>query len=182
VDWSVTSFRPSQAIYSRLAQLVTNSPLLQQLQGLTAGSAAFGIQPISESAISAGVRRGGNALGLAAVNQTWFHIDVGWWSSQDDARAVQVGKDLIEHIETETKSQGIYLPYLFMNDASADQDVIAHYGSKNVRKLKEVQARYDPHRVFQTLVPGGFKIGKRSCPLSESLLKIYAASNCSSRA
>ncbi len=45
-----------------------------------------------------------------------------------------------------------------MNDASYDQDVLAHYGAANLRRLRDVQARYDPDLVFQKLVPGGFKL------------------------
>ncbi|RYP06146.1 hypothetical protein DL764_003322 [Monosporascus ibericus] len=56
------------------------------------------------------------------------------------------------------EAQTYYVPYLFMNDASWDQDVIEHYGEDNVRKLKGIQAKYDPDQVFQKLVPGGFKL------------------------
>lgn len=66
---------------------------------------------------------------------------------------------MINQIEQASKSSGNYVEYTFMNDASWDQDVIKHYGAKNVRRMKNVQRAYDPDLVFQKLVPGGFKLG-----------------------
>ena len=65
---------------------------------------------------------------------------------------------LIGEVEAAAKKSGNYLRYLFMNDASWDQDVIGHYGTNNVRKLRRIQREYDPDLVFQRLVPGGYKI------------------------
>lgn len=48
------------------------------------------------------------------------------------------------------------VPFLYMNDASRDQDPIATYGSKNKNKLKEVSLRYDGEQVFQKLQNNGF--------------------------
>lgn len=42
-----------------------------------------------------------------------------------------------------------------------DQPAIASYGEKNVAKLHEVSAMYDPKGVFQRLVPGGQKLPAR---------------------
>ena len=39
-----------------------------------------------------------------------------------------------------------------------DQAAIASYGAKNVQDLLAVQAKYDPTKVFQRLVPGGQKL------------------------
>lgn len=64
----------------------------------------------------------------------------------------------MNQVEESSKSNGLYLDYLFMNDASKDQEVIAHYGDENVQKLKIIAAKYDPMRVFQTLESGGFKL------------------------
>ena len=156
----MTSFKPTKSIYQLIKRLLTEStsPALSKLRKITAGSAAFGLQPISASAVIAGGLRGGNALGLTTVNQTWFHMDVAWLFAKDDANALRVSQSIIDDIEYATKAQDSYLPYIFMNDANEKQDVIAHYGQANARKLKAVQAKYDPKCVFQRLVPGGFKI------------------------
>lgn len=131
---------------------------MKDIQALTAGAQAFGIQPISASAVLAGQERGGNALGLEAVNQTWLALDTGWWSPENDETAHNSTRTMIEKIEAAAKADDSYIDYIFMNDASFDQDVIGHYGEKNIARLKEVQKMYDPDLVFRKLVPGGFKV------------------------
>ncbi|OTA98692.1 hypothetical protein M426DRAFT_69295 [Hypoxylon sp. CI-4A] len=157
-DWRATSFEPDQSLYSTIESIITQSPELKQIESVTSGSLAFGLQPISTSLVEAGRKRGGNALGLQSVNQTWWVLDSLWWSPDDDQSVHDATRTMIDGIETDAKNRGKYLEYQFMNDASWDQPVIAHYGEENVQKLKEVQARYDPDLVFQRLVPGGFKL------------------------
>ncbi|PVH97255.1 FAD-binding domain-containing protein [Periconia macrospinosa] len=50
------------------------------------------------------------------------------------------------------------LPWVYMNYADKSQQPLASYGEENVKKLKDVAARYDPGEVFQKLCPGGFKV------------------------
>lgn len=128
------------------------------LSSLTAGSLALALQPISASVTDAGEGRGGNALGLNASDQTWFTLDTAYWSAADDDSAHNATRGILDRIESVSRSDGNYLPYQFMNDASFDQDVIQHYGAANVQKLKSVQEKYDPDLVFRKLVPGGFKL------------------------
>ncbi len=123
-----------------------------------AGTLALGLQPISSSVVSAGRALGGNALGLENVNQTWFVLDVGWWSADDDEMIHNATKAIRDRIAGEARKEGLELEYLFMNDASYDQDVIGHYGKESVEFLRKVQGTYDPDLVFQRLVDGGFKI------------------------
>ena len=65
---------------------------------------------------------------------------------------------VMDNIASEAKKEGLGLEYLFVNDASYNQDIIGHYGEENVKRLKEVQRVYDPNRVLQRLVAGGFKL------------------------
>lgn len=143
----------------RLSEIMRDSQALERLQLLTAGSAAFGLQVVSSSTVEAGRLRGGNALGLDPVSQTWLHMDVGWWWPGDDEKALDAARFVVGEVEDAAKATGNYLPCLFMNDANIQQDVIGSYGDANVKRLKEVQDRYDPDRVLQKLVPGGFKLG-----------------------
>ncbi|KAI4224938.1 MAG: hypothetical protein L6R36_004297 [Xanthoria steineri] len=158
-DWFTTTFQPSNSLYQHLNNIITTAPELKTLISVTAGALALAFQPISASVVHAGNARGGNALGLQPVNQTWFALDTSHFSPADDAVAHNATRGIHERIETLTRSNGSYLPYLFMNDASYDQDVLAHYGAANLRRLRDVRAKYDPDLVFQKLVPGGFKLG-----------------------
>lgn len=85
-------------------------------------------------------------------------MNTGWYYPSDDASSYKLPTSILNQVEEYSKSSGSYLDYVFMNDASRDQSVIAHYGLENVRKLKAVAAKYDPMRVFQTLESGGFKL------------------------
>ncbi|KAI0007112.1 putative FAD-binding oxidoreductase [Xylariaceae sp. FL0662B] len=158
INWFSTSFKPDAELFNIIGNILTTSPELEEVKSLTGGAVAIGWQPISSSAALAGQERGGNALGLEAANQTWLVIDVGWWSPEDDARVTNTSLSIINKIKAVSKSTGNYVEHIFMNDASADQPVIEHYGPENVAKMREVQRKYDPDRVFQGLVPGGFKL------------------------
>ncbi|KAI0451744.1 putative FAD-binding oxidoreductase [Xylaria acuta] len=158
LNWYATSFKTDATLFKTVEKIITASPELDTIRNLTAGSIAVGWQPISTSAIAAGHARGGNALGLENANQTWLAIDVGWWDAEDDAVANEATASLIAKIEDAAKSSGQYVDYVFMNDAAVTQNVIGHYGTGNVARLRAVQRRYDPRGIFQKLVPGGFKL------------------------
>ncbi|KAL9075850.1 MAG: hypothetical protein Q9157_003840 [Trypethelium eluteriae] len=155
VDWRSKSFEPDDALYKSLNSIMTGSAFLQEITDVTNGTVALGLQPISASVIEAGFARGGNALGLSAINQTWYVIDSGWWDEEYDEMVHFATRDLVNQIGNQSNTPD---SFIFMNDASYDQDVIGHYGKENVAKLTEVQAKYDPDQIFQKLVPGGFKL------------------------
>lgn len=145
-------------MYDTIAQKFTNGSELKTIRSVAGGVLSLGIQPISYGAITAGEEQGGNVLGLSKDPQTWFVVDAGWNKTADDQTVHRAMRSFSDGVEDKAKEKEAYLPYIFMNDASWDQDVLGHYGEKNVQRLKEVQRKYDPERVFQRLVPGGFKL------------------------
>ncbi|KAL8688714.1 MAG: hypothetical protein Q9218_005448 [Villophora microphyllina] len=74
-DWYATTFRPSNSTYPQIESIVTTSPEVKTIASLKSGTFGLALQPISASAVHAGNRRGGNALGLQANPQTWFALD-----------------------------------------------------------------------------------------------------------
>ena len=158
IDWTTSSFKPNKELYTSLHEIITESPALEEIYSVTAGSAAFGMQPISAKVAELGAARGGNALGLSAEAQTWYVVDAGWWFAEDDEFVHTAARKVTDAIDEAARDADSYVPYVFMNDASHDQDVLGHYGAENVAKLKAIQAKYDPDLVFQRLVPGGFKL------------------------
>ncbi|KAF7594715.1 hypothetical protein BBP40_008608 [Aspergillus hancockii] len=157
-DWFATSFTPSVSLYQDISEMVTSAEEVETIKSVESGTLALGFQPISPSTVAAGHARGGNALGLRNETQAWFVLDVGWETPTDDATVHNAARSLSEAIEAHSQSKGVYVPYIFMNDASWDQNVIGHYGYESVQRLKRVQNEYDPECVFQKLVPGGFKL------------------------
>lgn len=151
-------FQPNRDLYSSMADMMVNSEGVQKIKSVTSGTVAFGLQPISSALVLEGQKRGGNALGLAPVNQTWYVVNSGAFHEKDDETVRQGTHGILNPLVDMSKDTGTDLPYLFMNDAGWDQNVMESYGTENVAKLQVVRAKYDPGRVFQRLVPGGFKL------------------------
>jgi hypothetical protein len=145
-------------MYEKIWSIISTAPETAQLKALSAGTLVLGIQPISSNLVQAGIDRGENVLGLDKINQTWLVLDIGWWKEEDDAVAHNATRSLLNKIEQATKAEDTYMRYIFMNDASWDQPVIDHYGTNNVRRMRQVRSKYDPKSVFYNLVPGGFKL------------------------
>ncbi|KAL4751916.1 hypothetical protein BDW72DRAFT_192427 [Aspergillus terricola var. indicus] len=159
-DWAATSSTPNPHLYNAVSKLMTTSQAFQTLASIPNGVLALGFQPISSRAVEAGNSRGGNALGLQNSSQTWLVIDGGWDEPEDDERVHSAVRGLVDTIETLAREDhDAYVSYIFMNDASWDQDVIGSYGNESVASLTRIQSEYDPEGVFQNLAPGGFKIG-----------------------
>jgi hypothetical protein len=50
------------------------------------------------------------------------------------------------------------LEWTYLNYADPSQDSLSSYGTENIKKMRNVAAKYDPDRVFQRLCPGGYKL------------------------
>lgn len=161
--WHMQGFKPSSELYAELATLydAAIAPEVGALGALQGGTLLAAVQPVSADSVRAGRTSNGgigNALGLQAVDQTWWSISASWWNATDDAAAEAAAASVAEKIANAAAAAGASVDYIFMNDANSDQAVIASYGQDNVRRLQEVQEAYDPDFVFQKLVPGGQKI------------------------
>ncbi|KAH8671375.1 FAD binding domain-containing protein [Xylariales sp. PMI_506] len=93
----------------------------------------------------------GNYLAYAQV--------VEWASGEYDDAVLSWVQNTTTAITDATKAAGLYNPFLYMGDAAGFEDVFAGYGTENQQKLLDISRKYDPDRVFQKLLPGGFKIG-----------------------
>jgi hypothetical protein len=49
---------------------------------------------------------------------------------------------------------------IYLNYADPSQNSLGSYGIDNVNFMRDVAAKYDPDGVFQTRIPGGFKLSK----------------------
>lgn len=67
------------------------------------------------------------------------------WSAAIDAYATSIGANT---------------PFRYLNYADPTQNPLKSYGSANVAFIKKVAAKYDPEGIFQSKVPGGFKISR----------------------
>lgn len=117
-------------------------------------------QPLPLAFIKRSSELGGNVLGPEQHKSDgviWgFHVmvrtpELELWAFP---RVRRVHDDLRHFAQS---NEGL-LDWTTANYAHPTQEVFRNYGKKNVEKIREVAARYDPEGVFQHLCPGGFKI------------------------
>lgn len=85
---------------------------------------------------------------------------IDWTDEKDDDKVRSVSIETTEQWEKLGKERDLDVPFVYMNDASRDQNPLASYGSDNVAKLKDVSQKYDPKQIFQTLQNSGFLLSK----------------------
>ncbi|CAO2647390.1 Nn.00g083120.m01.CDS01 [Neocucurbitaria sp. VM-36] len=158
-QWDV-SFKVNRELFTFLINtFYTNLP---SVQNLASAFPTISIQAITAGQLKGMQKNGGNALGLDASKGPYFVMNMSsrWSNAADDVAILKFFSTVIKQVKAEAQKKGLDNAYIYMNYASQFQDPIASYGAANVRKLKKVSAKYDPHGVFQDLQPGHFKLGK----------------------
>ncbi|OTA97944.1 hypothetical protein M434DRAFT_391554 [Hypoxylon sp. CO27-5] len=120
-------------------------------------------QPLLASWAQHSEARGGNVLGLDGMSEDCVVLVVGL-----EVETLELLKDVSEpglkrmfdEVESFAKSLDKNVDFLYLNYCDGSQDPIQGYGKENIEKMKEASAKYDPARIFQERVPGGFKISK----------------------
>ncbi|KAF9882285.1 FAD binding domain-containing protein [Colletotrichum karsti] len=119
------------------------------------------LQPLPASFGKHSAVRGGNMFGLERIKEDCVLLV---WAIEVDTQELRnsVGfptlKGGIDEIEAFAKSVNGDVGFRYLNYCDGSQDPLGSYGEENVRKMREAAERYDPAGVFQTRVPGGFKI------------------------
>jgi hypothetical protein len=81
-----------------------------------------------------------------------------WEESEYDEQMYAAARQWVEQVEAATARRGTSRPFKYVNFAWDFQTPLCDYGAESVALMKQVAAKYDPNRVFQELVPGGFKL------------------------
>ncbi|KAJ5740198.1 hypothetical protein N7493_000070 [Penicillium malachiteum] len=116
-------------------------------------------QPIGADWIKASEARGGNALGLDSSQVYLCYAEVvEWIGSEYDEIVAEWVEETTYLINNATEKAGLYDPFNYMGDAAGFQSIYPGYGAGNHQKLIKTAQKYDPNGVFQTLMPGGFKV------------------------
>ncbi|KUI65220.1 Bifunctional solanapyrone synthase [Cytospora mali] len=106
-------------------------------------------------------KAGGNIMGVEkqSINGLLFVAVVMVKTSEQESFAYPKVKAWIDSLkEFAATIENGNLPWIYLNYADKSQEVLASYGGENVRRMKDVAAKYDPLQVFQKLCPGGFKV------------------------
>lgn len=123
---------------------------------------AMAVQPITEGALAAMQKNGGNALGLNPDNGPYFvlNFNAAWTKQEDEPKFQNAISNVIKAAKSEAKRKGLDNDFIYLNYASEFQDPIGSYGAANKEWLMKVSKTYDPAQVFQYLQPGGHKLNK----------------------
>ena len=123
---------------------------------------SLSIEPISASQTAVSTSLGGNSLGLSVPSPSDTIViallSATWNDAGDDARILTASNALLDGIESGAKARGTFNPYQDLNHAGAYQRPIDGYGAAAKARLQAVSRKYDPLALFQTVVPGGFKL------------------------
>lgn len=159
--WATTSFNISPTIVHRIHTLWKD--LVPEISKQYAY--AKPVAEITFQALPAPPRNGTspNSLGFAATdtpekNLVFLQIIFTFEDAAATEGFEEALKDFVKLIEGLAKEEGVFHRYKYLNFAASFQDPLASYGKEQVTALKKVAKKYDPHGVFQTQVPGGFKL------------------------
>lgn len=123
---------------------------LDGIEGLQLGL-LFQPQPVSNGTNSLGLAAGETDVVLAALTGSYAR-------TSDDSTLLEALQLLQARMEDVLRREGVYIPFQYLNYAYKTQDPIGSYGKESKARLQEVSKKYDPAGVFQTVVPGGFKL------------------------
>ncbi|ROV86748.1 hypothetical protein VMCG_10914 [Cytospora schulzeri] len=116
-------------------------------------------QPISLSMVEKSRELGRDPMGVTGEAQVWLLVQLGYDKASDDCAAQAIIEDAVSNVVSYAKSRGLWDQFIFLNDAGFYQDPLRSYGQSNFALMRSAQRAYDPTSVFQTLLPGGFKLG-----------------------
>ncbi|KAL7625595.1 hypothetical protein AAE478_004815 [Parahypoxylon ruwenzoriense] len=108
------------------------------------------------------VEKGGNVLGLdrETDNAVMFQVQL----MVNGVAQEELGRERMVAFRKAVKQYSVDLggdvDWEYLNYADFTQDPLKTYGEENIAHIREVAAKYDPTGVFQTRMPGGFKISK----------------------
>ena len=125
------------------------------------GGVVLLLQVYTKEAVALMQRNGGNCLPLSEDEAPYLNVMIpsAWEHAKDDDLVFGVVKRVFDLAVEEGKRRGLYVDFIYMNYASAHQDVLKGYGKENYDRLKAISVKYDPNGVFQKLMPGYFKFG-----------------------
>ncbi|KAI0521218.1 Glucooligosaccharide oxidase [Xylaria bambusicola] len=119
----------------------------------------FGIQPVTSSAVKKSMARG-NPLTFVPESQQWYTSVIQWQDDNYDDIAHEAIKASGEGMRSAAQRKGLLLDFIFMNDATWDQDPLSSYGEESVAELIRISHEYDSSQFFQNLQADGFLLRK----------------------
>ncbi|PYH35827.1 FAD-binding oxidoreductase [Aspergillus neoniger CBS 115656] len=154
--WLVTTYHPDlETLNGTWHQWNSSLTGIERIPGLTW---SLSLQPLPPAIYAR--HSTDNSLGLSKTSGSLMFVllSATWDDEADDAQVNKMAQELIAGIEGRAKQTDAYHPFKYLNYAGEFQEPIASYGQDSVKFLQRVSRSFDPRGVFQSKVPGGFKI------------------------
>lgn len=121
---------------------------------------SLAFEPLPTLVTKFGPIKGGNSLGTTPAdgNGVVLLLSAFWASTSANAFVQQTAQTVMQKAEKAAKDMGMLHEFEYLNYANQAQNPILTYGRENVASLRAAAKTYDPRGVFQTQVPGGFKL------------------------
>ncbi|TGO19530.1 hypothetical protein BPAE_0340g00040 [Botrytis paeoniae] len=119
-------------------------------------------QPLNKILGQRSAEAGGNVMGVEQQSEDGllFTIVIMVKTEEQEIWVYPKAKAWLQGVQEFAATIDGMLSWIFMNYADSSQNPLSSYGIENVKKMKEVAAKYDAEEVFQKLCPGGFKISE----------------------
>ena len=90
--------------------------------------------------------------------EVYKKLEPSWDNPEDDAALQDVFTNFKDRSVAMAKERRLRHPWIYQNYENISQNVFAGYGEENRKKMKDIQLKYDPERLFAKLQPWYFKL------------------------
>ncbi|TVY19962.1 Bifunctional solanapyrone synthase [Lachnellula arida] len=149
--YMTSTFAHTPEIYARAWDLFNSSA--DQVFAVANITYVFILQPTP-------ILNGTNSLGLNAsdIRLNIALVSVSWTNSEDDELVTNTVTDFFTALKALATDSSVDRDFIYANYAYKTQDPIDGYGAENKARLQAASKKYDAGGLFQTGVPGGFKL------------------------
>lgn len=119
---------------------------------------ALAFEPLRTVFVSHGA--GSNALGQSPSdgNSMILLVSPLWVNSASNGLVHAKATELVAKLDAAAKEMGVLKRFVYGKYADWSQKPLQSYGETNMELFRQTARKYDPMRVFQNKVPGGFKL------------------------
>ena len=87
-----------------------------------------------------------------------YLLFLSWDDSRDDSLVKYAGDRIIQQVRKYAASIGEDCNFTYLNYADRSQNPLRSYPADNFEEIRRAAKKYDPTGVFQTQMPGGYKV------------------------
>ena len=115
-------------------------------------------EPLPKVFVSHGA--GNNSLGTTPAdgNSMILLVSALWPDSASNDKVHSMATKLMSKLDSAAQEMGLLKRFVYVNYADWSQKPFESYGEENVDFLRQTARKYDPKGIFQSRVPGGFKL------------------------